>query len=192
MVSSLKGWKTLPQTVSGPVPNDSSSIVTASLSGPAACGFASYSFDALPTGASAPPPGYRLPYGAFQFTTNAQCGGGPVSFTLSYPDAVPANAQYHKFGPTPTNESPAWYAMPGISISGNSLTFQITDGQLGDDDLTANGIIVDGGGLTVPLPVDVNAIPTLGEWALALLTVLLGGLGSLGVGWSRRGVGRPR
>jgi hypothetical protein len=62
------------------------------------------------------------------------------------------------------------------------VTFSITDGAEGDDDLAANGAIVDQGGPGVPggggAPVPV---PTLSEWMLLALTALLalGGLRGL-------------
>jgi hypothetical protein len=57
------------------------------------------------------------------------------------------------------------------NIAGNVATFTITDGGLGDDDLTANGNIVDQGGPGIPQ--DVAAIPTLTEWGMLLLALLL-------------------
>jgi len=54
------------------------------------------------------------------------------------------------------------------------VVFSITDGGLGDDDLAANGTIVDQGGPGNPGPVgSPTAIPTLQEWALMLLGLLL-------------------
>jgi hypothetical protein len=59
------------------------------------------------------------------------------------------------------------------TISGNTITFNITDGGLGDDDLTADGLVTDqggpgaGGGAIEP-------IPTLSEWAMILLAAMLG------------------
>jgi hypothetical protein len=64
--------------------------------------------------------------------------------------------------------------LPAV-ISGNTVTFSITDGGLGDDDLPANGVIVDQGGPGVP---SITAIPTLSEWALAFLALLLVRLGA--------------
>ncbi|MFA5628590.1 MAG: IPTL-CTERM sorting domain-containing protein, partial [Thiohalomonadaceae bacterium] len=52
--------------------------------------------------------------------------------------------------------------------------FSITDGGLGDDDLTANGIIVDQGGPGVPGGGGAAPIPTLSEWALILLAGMMG------------------
>jgi hypothetical protein len=56
------------------------------------------------------------------------------------------------------------------TLNGATATFTLTDGQLGDDDLTANGRISDDGGAGAPA----TDIPTLGEWAALLLAGLLG------------------
>jgi len=67
------------------------------------------------------------------------------------------------------------------------VTFSITDGGFGDDDVTANGTIVDQGGPGVPGPAGPGPtagggaleIPTLGEYALAMLALLLASMGAL-------------
>jgi len=72
---------------------------------------------------------------------------------------------------------PHWYILPA-SIAGNTATFTITDGGLGDDDLAANGSIVDQGGPGAPGAGDgAPGIPTLSTWGLLLLSALLGLLG---------------
>jgi hypothetical protein len=62
-------------------------------------------------------------------------------------------------------------------IAGNTATFNIQDGGLGDDDYTANGSIVDGGGPGF----GAAGLPTLSEWALLALAGLMGvfGMGAL-------------
>lgn len=78
-----------------------------------------------------------------------------------------------KYGPTAGNPTPHWYQLPA-TIAGDTVTFSITDGGLGDDDLTANGTIVDQGGPGVPPP----AVP-ISDWAMILLTLLMMGTGFL-------------
>ena len=68
-----------------------------------------------------------------------------------------------------------WYVLPA-SIVGNTATFTITDGGVGDDDLAANGTIVDQGGPGSG-PGGVSSVPTLSEWAMLTLVMLLAGLG---------------
>lgn len=69
--------------------------------------------------------------------------------------------------------APHWYMyiLPA-TVAGNTVTFTITDGGLGDDDLTPNGAIFDQGGAGAA------GIPTLSEWTLILLGLLLAGLGA--------------
>jgi len=50
----------------------------------------------------------------------------------------------------------------------------VADGGLGDDDLTVNGTVVDPGGLAIGDP----GIPTLSEWMLLVLTLLLASTGA--------------
>ena len=65
-------------------------------------------------------------------------------------------------------------------------TFTLVDGGLGDDDLAANGVIADQGGPGVPgAPAAPMPVPTLSEWAMALLGLLLvaTGVRRAGGGW---------
>ena len=71
---------------------------------------------------------------------------------------------------------------PGAQVSGNTITLTLKDGGAGDDDLQQNRAIDDPGGPAQVAQVAAAApasIPTLGEWALALLAGVLG-LFSLG------------
>jgi hypothetical protein len=67
------------------------------------------------------------------------------------------------------------------TVSGNVVTIAITDGGLGDDDLAANGSIIDQGGPGVPgvvaaPPAD---IPTLSTATIATLVLALAALAAL-------------
>ena len=78
-----------------------------------------------------------------------------------------------KYGQTSfSNGKAIWYPPKNLHISGNTVTYTIRDGELGDDDLTVNGVIRDPGGPVIDN--GVNAIPTLSQWALMLLGGLLG------------------
>ena len=97
--------------------------------------------------------------------------------TIVYPAALLAGTQYWKYGPTPGTPAGHWYLLPA-TITGNTVVFTITDGGLGDDDLLANGTIVDQGGPGNPGPPgSPTAIPTLSEWAMILLGLLLAVIG---------------
>jgi hypothetical protein len=59
--------------------------------------------------------------------------------------------QYWKYGPTPSDPTSHWYQIPmGDDDGDNVITITLVDGGLGDDDLTANGVIVDQGGPAYP------------------------------------------
>ena len=79
------------------------------------------------------------------------------------------------YGPEPGDATAHWYQFPGAVISGNTITLTITDGLQGDDDLLHSGVIADPGG-----PGEfagTTDVPTLSEWGLILLSLLLALLG---------------
>jgi hypothetical protein len=96
----------------------------------------------------APPPGMAFPDGLFEFATADCIRGSTLRFTLIFATALPPDARYWKYGRTSDNRSPHWYELPAV-IDGSTVTFSIRDGGLGDDDLTANGVIAGSGGLGV-------------------------------------------
>jgi hypothetical protein len=70
-----------------------------------------------------------------------------------------------------------------------SLTLRIADGGSGDNDLAADGTIVDPGGVGVQVVAQAVPVPALSQWGLALLALALGC-----VGWvfSGRNAFKPR
>ena len=142
--------------------------VTLSGGGPS-CVLVNPAFIAAPL---SPPPGTSFPFGLFDFSTAGCTIGGTITVQIVYSQPLPAGTQYWKFGPTPGN-APHWYVMPGATVVGTTVNFAIEDGQVGDDDLTANGGIVDQGGPGVPTV----GIPTSNSPGLALLALILAGLG---------------
>jgi hypothetical protein len=119
--------------------------------------------------AGSAPGGIAFAHGLFAFSLQG-CAGA-VNLTIAYPQPLPSTTRYYKYGPTPDNATPHWYVLPS-SITANTATFILADGALGDDDLTANGTIVDQGGPGNPPEV---SVPTLSEWSLVLLALLLAG-----------------
>jgi hypothetical protein len=92
----------------------------------------------------------EFPHGLFEFSLVGVDPGGAVSVTLHLPDGETADV-YYKFGPTADDGGDHWYdfthdGQTGAEIDGNRITFHFIDGQRGDDDLVANGTIVDIGG----------------------------------------------
>jgi hypothetical protein len=130
------------------------------------------------------PPGINFPHGLLDFTLNGGTPGSTATITITYPGAIPAGATYWKFGPSPAGFNCTgagclvahWYQMPAgqAIIAGNTVTLTIVDGGVGDDDLAANGTIVDQGGPGVPgAPVGATGIPTLSEWGAIVLSSVL-------------------
>ena len=167
---------------------------TATLSGGGAtCAFGTTAF----VGQSVPAPaGVTFPDGLFDFTTT-DCTG-TITVTVTFPTAFAAGAQYWKYGPTPTLSSPHWYTLVAgvpnnLVLLGKTATFSITDGGLGDDDLTVNGTTVDRGGIGIAAAVAAVAavnpvnVPTLSQWTLLLLSglILLGFVGGTRTGRTR-------
>ena len=131
--------------------------------------------------ASTKPPGFDAPNGQFSFTAE-HCTTAPVTITLQYPAPLPQGVRFRKpdgaggwFDP----QDPA--TSLGLTLTNNrqTVTYQITDNGLGDANATP-GTIADPLLAVVPLAGPggtPQAIPTLGAWALALLSTLLGALG---------------
>ena len=99
----------------------------------------------------APPEGVNLEYGLFRFNIIGITPGDAVTITLEFPDNLPVDAEYWKYGKTQSDPTDHWYEIfVGDNDGDNVITITLTDGGLGDDDLTANGVIVDDGGPSIP------------------------------------------
>lgn len=143
-----------------------------------------------PAALGALPKGVTLPYQALQWSASGCAPGGSASLSVTYPDPLPANTQYWKWGPTASQQQPHWYSLPAV-VNGRVLTVQLVDGADGDDDLTVNGKIADpgGAGWLAAGPVDpgtgagtVTAVPTLSLSGLMGLSGLL----AMAAAWLRR------
>lgn len=98
------------------------------------------------------PEGLNFPLGVVD-VAQAGCGhGARISLRWVYPNALPAKIHDWKYGPAPDDLSTHAYPMPAdtVQIDGHAVTLTLTDGPLGDDDLSVNGSIVDISGLAVP------------------------------------------
>ena len=167
-IDGIKSFSGTTVPAAGGTPGPASASFTG---GGAACGF-----DAAGTGFEAasapPPPGKVLPQGMFRFRLTGCDTGSTVTMTVTWPQAV---GDYGKYGlETVGAAASTWFAPPGLAVSGNSASFTITDGGVGDGD-AADGVIVDPTGPLAAAPPVV--VPTLSAWALALLAGLLGLLG---------------
>lgn len=96
------------------------------------------------------PSNIDFPYGFFEFNIEGMGAGGATTVTLHCPTGSTFDT-YYKFGPTPSNNTGHWHEFlynnqTGAEIKGNIITLHFLDSMRGDDDLTANGIIIDVGG----------------------------------------------
>jgi len=92
-------------------------------------------------------------HGLFEFDISGLSNGDTVTLVITLPSAVPVGTQYWKYGPTPIDPTDHWYQIGmGDNDGDNIVTITLTDGGLGDDDRTANGIIIDQGGPGWPGP----------------------------------------
>jgi len=109
-------------------------------------------------------------------------GNADAQVTVHFTTPVPRGAVYYKYGPSPDGlgctsaacAQPHWYALPGAQFApdGLSVTFTLADGGVGDSDSVPNQITDPG----LPVLLAPQAIPALGPWALALLSLLAAGL----------------
>ena len=159
--------------ITGPTSTGTGTATATLTGGGAACGFVTggSGFVAQP---AAPPAGVSFPHGFFRFTaTSCPAANGGVTITVTYPSAIPPGAQYYKYGKEAGNTIDHYYTIPA-TVSGNQVTFTITDGQLGDNDLVANGTIIDPGAIGVPAAAGgpaVQPVPTLSQYALMALAL---------------------
>jgi uncharacterized repeat protein (TIGR02543 family) len=141
-----------------------------------------------PTGA---PSNTTLPYGLFKMTVQG-CTPGQTQLNvkLVYPAALPPGTQYWKYGKTAATPSDHWYVLPSAVISGNTVNFSITDGGLGDDDLTADGSITDPGAAGSPL-LAISGTPGSGQVGSSYSATLTPSNGSGPYNWSMASGGLP-
>lgn len=125
-----------------------------------------------------PRPGAVVPHGLLKLNTDGCDAGALVTVRLTYPNDLPSGAEYWKWGRTADNTTQHWYRIPA-TLQGRVVSFVLRDGGLGDDDLLANGRVEDPSALVLPAAVGGGtsaAIPSLSEWAVALLSLMMGGL----------------
>ena len=97
------------------------------------------------------------------FKITGLAAGASTQMRLQLPGYMTASG-YGKFGPVPGNTTAAWYDFNydaatglGAKVDKNIVTLYLKDGAKGDDDLTANGEIIDIGG---PVGVQIAGVGT--------------------------------
>lgn len=132
------------------------------------------------------PAGARLPFGMTHFQLNSGAQGSTASVTINYTAAIPTSAVYMKYGKSPEGYNCAanacaqdhWYQLPAsqaiFAADRMSVTLNIQDGGVGDNDLTADQVIVDPGAVVVLADASATSVPTLSEWGMVFLSGLMG------------------
>lgn len=95
----------------------------------------------LPPGPGSAPPDAAFLVGAVQFAIGGLAPGATVPLAQIFHDPLTFD-EVLSFGPTAQNATPRWRPLPGVQMTTDSLTATLIDGGVGDQDLTANGIIV--------------------------------------------------
>ncbi len=121
------------------------------------------------SGPTQPPANLVFDHGLLDFVLSG-CDQSDVQMTVVYPQPLAQGTAYWKL------QAGNWAAYPAqVDEAAGTVRFTLRDGGAGDDDGVADGRIVDPSGaahLAAATPV-----PTLGQWALMVLTLLLGLLG---------------
>jgi hypothetical protein len=121
-------------------------------------------------------PNLEFPHGFFSFEITGLASGETVTLTITLPSAAPVGTQYWKYGPTQENNLNHWYQIPmGDDDGDNVITITLVDGGLGDDDLTANGVIVDQGGPGNP-PAGGRGVPAFPSLYIGVAAALAAGI----------------
>lgn len=136
------------------------------------------------TPAAAPAPSESsYPYGQMGFRAVGPAGGS-LTVTLTFPSPIPVGSKLLKY------TGSTWVEWPTTPVGDNALSFTVSDAQnagstgASTGDLNATpGIIDDPVALAVPLAAGAAAIPTLSQWALIVLSSLVG---IFGFAWTRR------
>ncbi len=87
----------------------------------------------------------ELPYGLMDIQAKTGIPGGTMKVTIYLPSPAPEDYNWYKYSPTR-----GWYDFSGNAVFNadrTQVTLTLTDGGAGDDDGTANGVIVDPSGL---------------------------------------------
>ena len=136
-------------TFSGPTATGAGIATAAFTGGGPGCTFANPQFVSQPP--LPIPPGTSFPYGYFNFSVLGCTPGASIVMTITYPGPLPATAGYQMAALNFLGQPLDWFAVPGISVSGNTIAFTLTDGDPGIHDSTRDGSIVSRGGVAVPL-----------------------------------------
>ena len=144
----------------------SASFTTAN--GGATCGFDMTATGFIASSAPYPATGATQPQGMFRFKLINCASGVTARVSVTWPSL--AGMTVYKYGKaTLTATTSSFFGLSNASVSGNTVSFDVTDGQVGDDDGVLNGEIIDP---VVPVAVPELPVPTLGGWWLFVLALM--------------------
>ena len=138
------------------------------------CNLNSLTLQVPPSGG--PGNGVVMPFGVVNFSL-VDCTADTARVRATYSGSV-QGMQFWKY------INSGWIQVPGATIAGNSVTFDIVDNGPYDADPALHAIADPGGPGYVPVAPTATSIPTLSEWGLMLLAGLMG---LFGLGRLRRG-----
>jgi hypothetical protein len=100
-----------------------------------------------------PPPGAMFPLGALQFNVEGFAPGAAVQVGILLPVGTDVST-YFKYGDEPAIPGDHWYEFlddgnTGATLLPDRIVLNLVDGGRGDDDITANGVIIDPGAPTL-------------------------------------------
>jgi len=117
----------------------------------------------VPSGGGGGPGGIGLtfPHGFFSFNITGLTPGQNVTLTITLPSDMEVGTQYWKYGPACPNTVEQWYTiLIGSDDGDNVITINLTDGGLGDNNCTPDGVISDPGGPGFGVPVSIFVAPS--------------------------------
>ncbi len=159
----------------GPLPGTSGNAAVAITGGGPNCTLMSAGFNAVVP--PDPPAGSSQPVGVFRFSAEG-CPGDTLSVSLTYPQPLPAGVRFLKFGPPAAGQPAAWFELQAASyaLSGDrrTVTYSVTDNQAGDSNTAAGAIEDPFAPMVFLLAAGVTSVPTLSEWGLMLMGLLIG------------------
>lgn len=141
------------------------------------------------TSITTPPAGapaqLAFPYGVFQFRASGCVTGSTLQIGITYPNPLPANIEFWKYGPAVPAAASTWFVYPGTTLSPDrrTVTYSVTDNGVGDSD-SANGVVLDPlGAALAPPALGATPVPGLSPAGVALATLMI----AFAMGWRGRG-----
>ncbi|HWB13392.1 MAG TPA: MBG domain-containing protein [Pirellulales bacterium] len=121
-----------------------------------------------------PPSNTQFGLGFVSFQLTGLQPGASVIVTMTLPFIQTAPTSYWRYLPGPSGTTGHWYEWnwdgnpnhTGAEINGSTIKLHLIDGATGDDDITANGIIVDPGAPGFPDPYTVTNTADSGPGSL--------------------------